>query len=102
MNMVVWFIESEYLYDGRLTGDRHSLHEANMRALFALLALLGLAGIVLGVLTIIHGMPTAPFSYENYGGPGSIIGGVLLLAVNLYLLSIWPRIESSARESSHS
>lgn len=72
-----------------------------MRALFALLALLGLAGIALGVLTIIRGAPTAPFSYENYGGPGSIIGGVLLFAVSLYLLSIWPRIESRARASSH-
>ena len=64
-----------------------------MRALFAFLALLGLAGIVVGVLTIIrHGAgPTGvPFSFENYGGPGPIIAGVVVLAVSLYLLSTWP------------
>jgi hypothetical protein len=36
-----------------------------------------------------------PFSYENYGGPGSIIGGLLLAAVSLYLLFNWGRFESS-------
>jgi hypothetical protein len=63
-----------------------------MRALFALLALLGVAGIVLGVLIIIRGMhgPSGdPFSYENYGGPGPIIAGLILLAASLYLRSIW-------------
>jgi hypothetical protein len=68
-----------------------------MRALFGLLALAGLAGVVLGVLTIISGQDDAPFWYENYGGPGPIIGGVLLLAVSLYLLSTWPRIEPRGR-----
>ena len=68
-----------------------------MRALFGLLALLGLAGIVSGVITIIRGAGTAPFSHENYGGPGAIIGGLLLLSVSFYLLSVWPRIESRAR-----
>ena len=64
-----------------------------MRALLAFLALLGLAGIVVGVLTILRhvsGPGGVPFSYENYGGPGPIIAGVLVLAVSLYLLSIWP------------
>ena len=63
-----------------------------MRALFALLALLGLAGIVLGVLTIIRGTSGpdgAPFRFENYGGPGPIIAGLIVLAVSLYLLSMW-------------
>jgi hypothetical protein len=63
-----------------------------MRALFALLALLGVAGIVLGVLTIVRGMhgPSGePFSFENYGGPGPIIAGLILLAASLYLRSIW-------------
>jgi len=63
-----------------------------MRALFALLALLGLAGIVLGVLTIIRGSSGpdgAPFRFENYGGPGPIIAGLIVLAVSLYLLSMW-------------
>jgi hypothetical protein len=63
-----------------------------MRALFALLALLGVAGIAFGVLTIIRGAggpEGAPFSFENYGGPGPIIAGVVVLAASLYLLSIW-------------
>jgi hypothetical protein len=68
-----------------------------MRALFALLALLGLAGIAFGVLTIISGRQAGvPFSYEDYGGPGSIIGGLLLVAVSLYLLFTWGRTESSS------
>jgi hypothetical protein len=63
-----------------------------MRALFALLALLGVAGIVLGILTIIRGMTGPrgePFSFENYGGPGPIIAGLVVLAASLYLHSIW-------------
>lgn len=68
-----------------------------MRPLFGLLALLGLAGIVFGVLTMVSGTQDGvPFSYENYGGPGSVIGGVLLLAVSLYLFFTWGRIRSSA------
>jgi hypothetical protein len=63
-----------------------------MRALFALLALLGIGGIVIGVLTIIRGMQGAdglPFRFENYGGPGPIIAGLIVVATSLYLLSIW-------------
>lgn len=63
-----------------------------MRALFALLGLLGVAGIVFGVLTIIRGTSGpdgVPFSFENYGGPGPIIAGLIVLAVSLYLLSMW-------------
>ena len=63
-----------------------------MRALFALLALLGIAGIGFGVLTIVRGMqgPTGqPFSFENYGGPGPIIAGLIILAATAYLRSIW-------------
>ena len=64
-----------------------------MRNLFALLALIGLAGIALGVLTIVraaHG-PTGPlgFTYENYGGPGSMLAGLLLLAKSLFLRAYW-------------
>lgn len=66
-----------------------------MRALFALLALLGLVGIVFGVLTIVSGPDGLPFTYENYGGPGSLIGGLLLVAVGLYLFFNWERIRSS-------
>jgi hypothetical protein len=63
-----------------------------MRTLFALLALVGVAGIVLGVLTILRGTQGpngVPFTFENYGGPGPIIAGVVVLAVSLYLRSIW-------------
>jgi hypothetical protein len=63
-----------------------------MRNLFLLLALLGVAGIALGVLDLIRGAAGphgVPFSYENYGGPGSMIAGLMLLAVSLYLRGIW-------------
>lgn len=63
-----------------------------MRALFLLLALLGLGGIALGVLTILRsagGPDGVPFSFENYGGPGPIIAGLVVLAVSLYLYSVW-------------
>lgn len=67
-----------------------------MRALFALVALLGLAGIALGVLTIIRntsGPDGVPFQFENYGGPGPIIAGVIVVATSLYLMSFWRRRE---------
>jgi hypothetical protein len=63
-----------------------------MRGLFALLSLLGITGIVLGVVTIIrgmHGPGGQPFSLENYGGPGPIIAGLIVLAASLYLRSFW-------------
>ena len=63
-----------------------------MRNLFVLLALLGLAGIVLGVLNILHGaagLHGIPFQFENYGGPGSIIAGLIMVVVSLYLRSAW-------------
>jgi hypothetical protein len=73
-----------------------------MRVLFALLAVSGLIGIAFGVLTIISGTHAGvPFSYENYGGPGAMIGGLLLLAVSLYLFFNWGRTESSSGASHH-
>jgi hypothetical protein len=64
-----------------------------MRNLFALLALIGIAGIVFGVLAILHGATgqsgPLPFMFENSGGPGSIIAGLLLLATSLYLRGVW-------------
>jgi hypothetical protein len=64
-----------------------------MRNLFALLSLIGVAGIVFGALTLAHAAhgPAGRlgFSYENYGGPGSILAGLTLLAVSLYLRSAW-------------
>jgi hypothetical protein len=67
-----------------------------MRALFAILALLGVGGIVIGVLTIFRGAGEpneTPFRFENYGGPGPIIAGLIVLATSLYLLSIWKHKE---------
>jgi hypothetical protein len=63
-----------------------------MRNLFALLALLGVAGIAFGILTILQhtqGPGATPFRFENYGGPGPIIAGLLLFAGGLYLRSAW-------------
>jgi hypothetical protein len=63
-----------------------------MRALLGILALLGVAGIVLGVVIMIRGMSgtaSVPFGYENYGGPGPIIAGLIVLAATLYLRSFW-------------
>ena len=63
-----------------------------MRGLFPILALLGVAGIVLGILNIIRhasGPHGVSFGYENNGGPGPIIAGVVIIAVSLYLRSFW-------------
>jgi hypothetical protein len=68
----------------------------SMRALLALVALTGLAGIALGVLTMIRGgsgPDGVPFQFENYGGPGPIIAGVIVVATSLYLMSFWRRRE---------
>lgn len=63
-----------------------------MRNLFLLLALLGLIGMAFGVLDVVRGAAGphgVPFSYENYGGPGSMLAGLLMVAVALYLRSVW-------------
>jgi hypothetical protein len=63
-----------------------------MRNLFLLLALVGVVGMALGVLDIIRGASGphgVPFTYENYGGPGSMLAGLMLLAGSLYLRSVW-------------
>jgi len=64
-----------------------------MRNLFLLLALFGLVGMGLGVLDLIRGAGGphgVPFNFENYGGPGSIIAGLIMLAASLYLRAAWP------------
>jgi hypothetical protein len=46
----------------------------------------------LGVLDVIRGAGGphgVPFSFENYGGPGSMLAGLILLAGSLYLRSVW-------------
>ena len=65
-----------------------------MRNLFALVALLGLVGIGFGAYTIVRhtgGPHGVPFRYENYGGPGSMLAGLMLILAAAYLISIWPR-----------
>jgi hypothetical protein len=61
-----------------------------MRKLAGLLIVLGLAGLVLGgivVVRVARASGTAPFSFENYGGPGPMLGALVLLLGGLYLLS---------------
>jgi hypothetical protein len=93
--MVVRFSRAEYLYaDPPVCYTNHLRGGIGgiMRALFAILALAGVAGIVIGVLTILHGTQGPdhlPFQFENYGGPGPIIAGLIVLATSLYLLSVW-------------
>jgi hypothetical protein len=64
-----------------------------MRNLFLLLALIGVGGIVLGTLMILRSAPgqagMLPFNFENGGGPGPILAGVILIAGSFYLRSIW-------------
>jgi hypothetical protein len=52
-----------------------------------------LAGIVFGVLDLLRSAPgqagPLPFTHESYGGPGVIIGGLLLLGTSLYLRAAW-------------
>ncbi|HYC32891.1 MAG TPA: hypothetical protein VEB59_11435 [Gemmatimonadales bacterium] len=65
-----------------------------MRIVFALCALVGLVGIAFGLYTVVanvSGQHGIPFRYENYGGPGSMLAGLMLLLAALYLLSAWPR-----------
>ncbi len=61
-----------------------------MRKIAVLLIVLGLAGLVLGVVEMLRAMlapGAAPFSLENYGGPGPLLGAVVLLLGGLYLFS---------------
>jgi hypothetical protein len=64
-----------------------------MRHLFALLALLGVGGVVFGIALILQNDPgqagPLPFRFENNGGPGPILAGVMLIAGSLYLRSAW-------------
>jgi hypothetical protein len=64
-----------------------------MRTLFLLLALIGVGGIVLGTLIILRSASgqagILPFHFENTGGPGPILAGVILILGSFYLRSIW-------------
>jgi len=48
---------------------------------------------VFGVLDLVRSAPgqagQLPFTHESTGGPGVIIGGLLLMATSLYLRAAW-------------
>lgn len=61
-----------------------------MRKVAIFLIVLGFTALAVDLLVVIRvardpGM--LPFSVENYGGPGPIVGALLLLLVGLYLFS---------------
>ncbi|HTK41271.1 MAG TPA: hypothetical protein VL287_06735 [Gemmatimonadales bacterium] len=61
-----------------------------MRTLSLVLIALGMIGLVMGTITFVtvaRAATTAPFSMENYGGPGPILGAVVLLLGGLYLFT---------------
>jgi hypothetical protein len=61
-----------------------------MRTYGRLLVLFGLAGLVLGVVTMFRNAANPmlpPFWLENHGGPGPILGAILLIFGGLYLAS---------------
>jgi len=61
-----------------------------MRKVAILLIVLGFTGLVvdlLAVLRVARDPGALPFGFENYGGPGPIVGALVLLFVGLYLFS---------------
>jgi len=60
-----------------------------MRLLAMVLVLIGIAGIGFGVMQIMHA--SIPFRFENYGGPGPVLGGFILVVGGLYVSSLRPR-----------
>lgn len=65
-----------------------------MRLFAWLLVLIGVIGVAFGILTMVGGMtgPNAiPFSFEDYGGPGPLIGGMFLIVAGLFFQRDWAR-----------
>jgi hypothetical protein len=65
-----------------------------MRLLPWLLVLIGVIGVVWGILIIIGGMTgvhALPFEFEDAGGPGPLMGGLLLIAIGLAFQKDWAR-----------
>lgn len=61
-----------------------------MRKLATLLIVLGIIGLVLGgtqIIRVARAAGTPPFGFENYGGPGPMLGALFLLLGGLYLFS---------------
>ena len=60
-----------------------------MRKYGIALVVLGLIGLGFGILTLVRSK--VPFSYETGGGPGTVFGGLILLACGGWLLSLRDR-----------
>ncbi|HET7600606.1 MAG TPA: hypothetical protein VFK09_09950 [Gemmatimonadales bacterium] len=61
-----------------------------MKTVASLLVLCGAAGLILGIVTMIEDARNpglAPFRFENYGGPGPLLGALILLLGGIYLLA---------------
>lgn len=59
-----------------------------MRKMGLLLIVLGLAGLALDIVNVVKtalAPGAAPFSIEEYGGPGPVLGALMLLLGGLYL-----------------
>jgi predicted transporter len=65
-----------------------------MRLFAWLLVLIGVVGVAFGILTMVGGMtgPHAlPFRFEDYGGPGPLMGGIFLIAAGLFFQRDWKK-----------
>ncbi len=60
-----------------------------MRKYGIVLVVLGLIGLAFGILTLVRSR--VPFAYETSGGPGTVFGGLILLACGAWLLSLRDR-----------
>ena len=60
-----------------------------MRKYGIALVVIGLIGLAFGILTLVRSR--VPFAYETGGGPGTVFGGLILLACGAWLLSLRDR-----------
>lgn len=64
-----------------------------MKSLASVLVLLGIAGLALNLVLLLGHLRQSshvPFSYESYGGPGPLLGAILLTVIGLYLRGVAP------------
>jgi len=65
-----------------------------MRLLAWLLVLIGVVGVVWGILMMLGGM-SGPhglaFEFESAGGPGPLMGGLILIAAGLFFQRDWAK-----------
>lgn len=67
-----------------------------MRLLAMVMVLLGFIGIGFGILILMHGpqgVDGQPFRFEEYGGPGPILAGLIMVFAGMYLSSLNVRRE---------